>query len=159
MKKIFPILILFSSTAMTKTYKKNIDNLSDMQKRVTQNGETEEPFNNQYWDNKEEGIYVDVATGEPLFSSRDKYDSGSGWPSFTKPIDAKLVEEKKDDSYGMMRVEAKAKNSNSHLGHVFDDGPKEKGGMRYCINSASLKFIAKKDLKKEGYEEYLKLFD
>ena len=149
--------ILFSGTAMAKNH--NIDHLTDLQKHVTKNNGTEAPFNNEYWDNKEEGIYVDVISGQPLFSSKDKFDSGTGWPSFTKPIDENMVEQKTDDSHGMVRVEARSKNSDSHLGHVFDDGPKSDGGNRYCINSASLRFVAKADLAKEGYEEYVKDFE
>ena len=114
---------------------------------------------NEYWDHHEEGIYVDVISGEPLFSSTDKFDSGSGWPSFTQPISAHALTEKTDKSYGMVRTEVKSSDSNSHLGHVFPDGPRDKGGLRYCINSAALRFVAKADLKKEGYGEYLKLFE
>jgi len=128
------------------------EDLSPMQKKVTGGG-TEPPFDNEYWDNKEEGIYVDVITGEVLFSSKDKFDSGTGWPSFTKPIGD--VMEKEDNSLGMKRTEVRTEST--HLGHVFDDGPD--GNQRYCINSASLKFISKEDLEKEGYSEYLTLFD
>lgn len=142
---------------MTK-YQKDTQNLTTLQKKVTQENATETPFHNEYWDNKKEGIYVDVTSGEPLFSSKDKFDSGSGWPSFTRPIDPKSVVEKTDNSHGMTRVEARAKNSDSHLGHVFEDGPKDKGGMRYCINSASLKFVPKEELEKKGYGEYAKEF-
>ena len=138
--------------------KKNT-NLTDLQKYVTQHGGTEKPFHNEYWNNKEDGIYVDVVSGEPLFSSNDKYDSKTGWPSFTKPIKQKEIVEKKDVKFGMTRIEVRSKSADSHLGHVFDDGPKEKGGMRYCINSASMKFIPKKDLEKEGYGQYLSLFE
>lgn len=135
-----------------------LKNLDDMQYHVTQNCGTEPPFRNKYWDNKEAGIYVDIVTGEPLFSSKNKFDSGSGWPSFTKPLDESNVVEKTDDSHGMKRVEVKSKHGDSHLGHVFNDGPRQDGGLRYCINSASLRFIPVKDLEKEGYGEYSKLF-
>ena len=143
---------------MAKEYKKNLQNLSKEQIYITQENGTEPAFSNKYWNNKKEGIYVDATSGEPLFSSIDKYDSGTGWPSFTKPISKEAVEEKTDISHNMTRIEARSKSADSHLGHVFNDGPKEKGGMRYCINSASLKFIPKEDLVKEGYVEYLKIF-
>ena len=133
-------------------------NLTDYQVYITQHGGTEKPFENEYWDNKEEGIYVDVVTGGPLFSSNEKYDSGSGWPAFTKPIKEEVVKELEDTTLGMERVEVKSSSGDTHLGHVFDDGPKDQGGQRYCINSASLKFIPKNELEKEGYSEYLELF-
>ncbi|NLY85694.1 MAG: peptide-methionine (R)-S-oxide reductase MsrB [Tissierellia bacterium] len=132
--------------------------LSPIQYRVTQEDGTERPFDNEYWDHEEEGIYVDIVSGEPLFSSRDKYDAGCGWPSFTKPIDKDFIKEKLDTSHGMIRTEVRSKFADSHLGHVFPDGPKERGGLRYCINSAALRFIKKEDMEKEGYGEYLKLF-
>lgn len=137
---------------------KDVSKLNDMQKYVTQENGTEPPFKNEYWDNHADGIYVDVVSGEPLFSSTDKFDSGSGWPSFTKPIQKAEVVENTDVSHGMKRVEVRSSKADSHLGHVFDDGPKDKGGLRYCINSASLKFIPKADLEKEGYGEYVGLF-
>lgn len=148
---------------VTKTYKKPSEFeikklLTPEQYQVTQGCGTEPPFKNAYWDNHEEGIYVDVVTGEPLFSSKDKFDSGSGWPSFTKPIDKEHVATAVDDSHGMIRTEVKSKEGGSHLGHVFEDGPKDAGGLRYCINSASLRFIPTKDLEKEGYGEFKKLF-
>jgi methionine-R-sulfoxide reductase len=132
--------------------------LTNEQFHVTQECGTEPPFRNAYWDNHRDGIYVDVVSGEPLFSSTDKFDSGSGWPSFTKPLKKENVVEKEDDSAFMHRTEVKSKAANSHLGHVFDDGPSDKGGLRYCINSASLRFIPVDELEKEGYGEYLKLF-
>ncbi len=122
-------------------------------------GGTEKPFQNAYWDNHAEGIYVDVVTGNALFSSTDKFDSGTGWPSFTQPIEANFVTNHTDTSHGMSRTEVKSADSGAHLGHVFDDGPKDKGGKRYCINSGSLRFIPKAELELEGYGKYLKLFE
>lgn len=133
-------------------------NLSELQYNVTQKAATEKPFSSEYDNKFDEGIYVDVATGEPLFSSTDKYDAGCGWPSFTKPIEKEFVREKEDKSLGMHRIEVKSEIGNSHLGHVFADGPKDKGGQRYCINGAALKFIPKSDMQKMGYGEYLYLF-
>jgi peptide methionine sulfoxide reductase msrA/msrB len=132
--------------------------LTPMQYEVTQNNGTEPPFQNPYWDHKKEGIYVDIVSGEPLFSSNDKYDSGCGWPSFTQPLEKDQVTEHVDASHNMFRTEVRSKDADSHLGHVFEDGPKEAGGLRYCINSAALRFIPKEDLEKEGYGEYTKLF-
>lgn len=133
--------------------------LTDKQKYVTLHDGTEPPFQNEYWDNHEAGIYVDRISGKALFSSTDKFDSGTGWPSFTKPIDPALVNNFQDDSHGMRRTEIRSKDSNAHLGHLFDDGPIESGGQRYCMNSASLKFIPLAEMEKEGYGEYLYLFD
>lgn len=132
--------------------------LTPEQYACTQEEGTERPFHNQYWDNKEPGIYVDLVSGEPLFSSTDKYDSGSGWPSFTKPIDKSNVTTKTDRKMFMERTEVRSKNADSHLGHVFDDGPKDKGGLRYCINSAALRFVPVAQMEKEGYGSYLHLF-
>lgn len=129
--------------------------LTDIQYRVTQKNETESSFSNEYWDNKEKGIYVDVATGEPLFSSSDKFDSGCGWPSFSKPIAKDVVTYREDKSYNMNRTEVRSRSGDSHLGHVFNDGPEELGGLRFCINSASIKFIPLKDMEDRGYG-YLK---
>lgn len=133
--------------------------LNQMQKYVTQHDGTEPPFKNEYWDHKEEGIYVDIISGEPLFSSTDKFDSGTGWPSFTRPISESMVAENTDKSHGMTRTEVRSTGSDSHLGHVFEDGPKESGGMRYCINSAALDFVPKAELEERGYGEYLVLFN
>ncbi|MDN5351374.1 MAG: peptide methionine sulfoxide reductase msrA/msrB [Clostridiales bacterium] len=134
-------------------------NLTPLQYEVTQNNATERPFQNAYYDHEEEGIYVDIVSGEVLFSSKDKFDSGCGWPSFTKPISEGTVAEKTDVSHGMIRTEVRSVYADSHLGHVFEDGPTDSGGLRYCINSASLRFIPKSELEKEGYGEYLRLFE
>jgi peptide-methionine (R)-S-oxide reductase len=136
--------------------------LSPEQYHVTQKSGTERPFTGEYWDNHEPGIYVDVVSGEPLFASVDKFESGSGWPSFTRPIrepdGSDNVVEKRDFSHLMLRTEVRSAHGDSHLGHLFKDGPREKGGLRYCINSASLRFIHLDDLETEGYGEYKKLF-
>ena len=132
--------------------------LSPEQYRVTQRDGTERPFENAYWDNKQPGIYVDVVSGEPLFTSLDKFDSGCGWPSFTRPIETENVVEQQDSSHGMTRTEVRSIHGDSHLGHVFQDGPPEAGGLRYCINSASLRFVPLNQLESAGYGSYLKLF-
>ncbi|MHC6201156.1 peptide-methionine (R)-S-oxide reductase MsrB [Elizabethkingia miricola] len=131
--------------------------LTAQQYEVTQQNATERPFENQYYNEFREGIYVDITTGEPLFVSTDKYESGCGWPSFSRPISEALVQEKTDNSHGMQRTEVRSKTGNTHLGHVFNDGPQDKGGLRYCINSASLKFIPKNEMEKQGYGKYLSL--
>ena len=140
-----------------KTKEELKNSLNKMQYDVTQNSSTEPPFRNEYYDNFKEGIYVDITTGEPLFVSTDKFESGCGWPSFSKPINPALIKELTDTSYGMKRTEVRSKLGDAHLGHVFNDGPKELGGLRYCINSASLKFIPKEKMEEEGYGELLGL--
>lgn len=138
--------------------KEAIERLTPLQHEVTQKCGTEPPFKNAYWDNKKPGLYVDIVSGEPLFSSTDKFDSGTGWPSFTKPIEKTNVTTKEDRSLFMKRTEVRSKKGDSHLGHVFDDGPTP-SGLRYCINSASLRFIPVEDLEKEGYGQYKSLFE
>jgi len=133
--------------------------LTSEQYRVTQQSATEPPFENEFWEQTEPGLYVDVVSGEPLFTSFDKFDSGCGWPSFTKPVDPDNVEERHDGTYGVSRTEVRSTHDDSHLGHVFDDGPPEAGGMRYCINSAAMRFIPVDELEGEGYGDYLKLFE
>jgi peptide-methionine (R)-S-oxide reductase len=131
--------------------------LTAIQYNVTQNEGTEQPFRNEYWHNKDQGIYVDIISGEPLFSSNEKYDSGTGWPSFTQVLAKENIIEKSDKDHS--RTEVRSRLGNSHLGHVFSDGPSDKGGLRYCMNSASMRFIPKEKLKEAGYSEYLKNFD
>ena len=147
---------------MSDNYGKDPDAISRLtpeQYRVTQQNGTEPAFHNEYWDNKEPGLYVDVVSGEPLFASVNKYDSQSGWPSFTVPVEPGNVVELQDSSYGMVRTEVRSAHGDSHLGHLFPDGPKDEGGLRYCINSAALRFIPVADLEQEGYGEYRKLFE
>lgn len=141
-----------------KPYRKNPDALAALTPRqyhVTQESGTEPPFDNEFWDHKQAGLYVDVVSGEPLFTSADKFDSGCGWPSFTKPLQADHVTEHADNSHLMQRIEVRSRDGDSHLGHVFNDGPKDRGGLRYCINSASLRFIPLDEMEAEGYGQYI----
>lgn len=141
-----------------KTYQKTKDavaSLTQEQFRVTQNSGTERPGTGEYLDNHETGIYVDIVSGEPLFASSDKFESGCGWPSFTKPIDQEHVNELRDVTHGMVRTEVRSTHGDSHLGHVFNDGPRDKGGLRYCINSASLRFVPKDEMETQGYGAYV----
>ena len=145
----------------TTEYRKTstaIDQLTPEQFAVTQESATEPPFRNEFWNNHDDGIYVDIVSGEPLFSSTDKFDSGSGWPSFTRPIEPANVVKKDDRTLRMKRTEVRSANGDSHLGHLFDDGPVADGGMRYCINSAALRFIPVDDLESQGYGDYRSLF-
>jgi len=151
--------LYLSNFSMAQNHSGSKAKLTATQKHVIFENGTEKPFDNEYWNNKSDGIYVDIISGEPLFSSQDKFDSGTGWPSFTQPITKKAVQEKLDSSYGMHRVEVRSGDSDIHLGHVFNDGPQDKGVMRYCINSASLRFIPKEQLTKEGYGQYLQIFE
>lgn len=146
---------------MSQDYRRTpeaIARLTPLQRRVTQEDATEPAFMNQYWDNHEPGIYVDVVSGQPLFASTDKYESHTGWPSFTKPIEPDVVTEKVDRSLFMKRVEVRSAAADSHLGHVFDDGPAEAGGLRYCMNSAALRFVPLAELEEQGYGKYRSLF-
>jgi methionine-R-sulfoxide reductase len=152
----------YQPTNMSNSKKPSVDELKKTlnaeQFAVTQESATEPPFQNEYWDNHKAGIYLDIVSGKPLFSSLDKFDSGCGWPSFTKPLSGMEVVERTDDSLGMERTEVRSSAADSHLGHVFDDGPADKGGLRYCINSASLKFIPVDEMEKAGYGQYLEPF-
>lgn len=146
---------------MSKRYEKSdaaIQSLTPEQFRVTQQNGTERPFQNEFWNRDDIGIYVDIVSGEPLFASSDKYDAGCGWPSFTRPIVSEQIQELTDSTLGMVRTEVRSKDGDSHLGHVFNDGPQDQGGMRYCINSASLRFIPRENMEAEGYGEFLSLF-
>jgi peptide-methionine (R)-S-oxide reductase len=147
---------------MTDDYRKDPQAVAQLNRRqyaVTQESHTEPPFDNEFWDTKEAGIYVDIVSGEPLFASLKKFDSGCGWPSFTIPLESDNVIERTDGSHGMRRTEVRSKHGDSHLGHVFDDGPVDQGGLRYCINSAALRFVPYADLEAEGYGRYKELFD
>jgi len=166
MKSLVSIAVFLSSSLLLAepAAKKSSDSdlkkkLTPMQYKVTQENATEKPFANEYWDNHRAGIYVDVVTGEALFSSLDKYDSGTGWPSFTKPIDGAVLKEKNDKTLLMDRTEIRSSQGDSHIGHVFDDGPSDKGGLRYCTNSASLRFVPLEEMEKQGYGKYLGLFE
>lgn len=147
---------------MTKDYRKDpeaLGQLSPQQRRVTQEGATEPAFGNEYWANKEAGIYVDIVSGEPLFASTSKYDSHTGWPTFAVPLEPDNIVERTDTSHGMVRTEVRSAHGDSHLGHLFDDGPVRVGGLRYCMNSAALRFVPVADLEAEGYGQYRQLFD
>ena len=159
---LFCVIFLQNAIAgdakMNEEYKHNLKKLNPLQYHVTQGDGTEPAFNNEYWDNKEDGIYVDIIDGTALYSSLDKFDSGTGWPSFTKAISERVIDTETDTKFFMTRTEAISASSDAHLGHIFPDGPQDKGGMRHCINSAALKFIPVDELEDEGYGEYLELF-
>ncbi|ANF33088.1 peptide-methionine (R)-S-oxide reductase [Leifsonia xyli] len=147
---------------MTQDYRKSpeaVSRLTPQQYAVTQEAATEPAFRNKYWDNHDEGLYVDIVSGEPLFASVNKYDSRSGWPSFTVPVEPANIVEKTDRTYGMIRTEVRSAHGDSHLGHLFDDGPAEAGGLRYCINSAAMRFIPLDELDEAGYGQYTHLFE
>ena len=158
MSKVNIIDAPFWCSTTPEERQKAIDSLTDEQRQVALMDGTERPFSNEYWDHKEPGIYVDVISGEPLFSSADKFDSGTGWPSFDRPIEGIKIVEIEDNSLFMKRIEVRSEFADSHLGHLFDDGPTATG-LRYCINSASLKFIHRNDLEKNGYGDFVKLFN
>ena len=146
---------------MTQDYRKDpeaVGRLTPQQYAVTQEAATEPAFRNRFWDNHDEGLYVDIVSGEPLFASINKYDSRSGWPSFTVPVEPANIVEKTDSTYGMVRTEVRSAHGDSHLGHLFDDGPAEEGGLRYCINSAAMRFVPLSELDEAGYGEYTHLF-
>lgn len=146
------------SSVLKEKFSAEKKKLTPLQYQVTQENATEPSFQNEYWNHKKPGIYVDIVSGEPLFSSLDKFDSGCGWPSFSKPLKSGAIVQKQDHSHGMKRIEVRSKNGDSHLGHVFEDGPAESGGLRYCINSAAIRFIPVEDLAKEGYQDFLPIF-
>ena len=159
MSKVNIIDTPFWCSATPEERAQAIENLTDEQRFVALNDGTERPFANEYWDKKESGIYVDVISGEPLFSSKDKFDSGTGWPSFDRPIKGIDIKEIEDNSLGTIRTEVRSEFGDTHLGHLFDDGPKETTGLRYCINSASLRFIPVNELEDKGYGQYLEMFN
>ncbi len=161
---MFLFIFAIGGLIMAKSYPKPPQHvirgkLNDIQYSVTQKSATEPPFHNPFWNNKRPGLYVDIVSGEPLFTSLDKFDSGCGWPSFTKPAQKENVVEHTDRSVGMERTEVRSAHADSHLGHVFEDGPSDKGGLRYCINSAALRFIPVENLEKEGYGDWKKVFE
>ena len=160
MRQLMKLLLLTVLITPTITHATDSVKPDAMQEYVMKQGGTEQPYKNKYWDNKAEGIYVDAMTGKALFSSTDKYDSGTGWPSFTRPIDENLIIKKTDSVFGLdTRTEVKSASSDGHLGHVFNDGPKEKGGQRYCINSAAMRFVPKAEMAAKGYGKYVALFN
>jgi methionine-R-sulfoxide reductase len=159
MRYLLVLVLLSGSACAERVVDPKFNHLSSIQYHVTKENGTEPPFKNPYWNEKRSGVYVDVISGEPLFTSLDKFDSGTGWPSFVRPIDETAIVTKSDPSHGMTRIEVRSKKSDSHLGHLFNDGPRERGGKRFCINSASLRFIPVEDLEKEGFGKFKVLFD